>query len=115
MTYRCARCGISDDHVIDIDTGSACHRELRHCIDALKELVTLPRVLSESHPRPWKLMYDQLCEEWHPNSCPRVIDANGSTVIQPHQRVDHPGEYDPVADSLCMFIVEAVNGTAQAR
>ncbi len=33
---RCERCGIADDTVIDLDTGSACHPELINCIERLK-------------------------------------------------------------------------------
>ena len=33
---RCERCGIADDTVIDLDTGSACHPELINCIARLK-------------------------------------------------------------------------------
>lgn len=32
----CARCGLADETVLDLDTGSACHPELRDCIAALK-------------------------------------------------------------------------------
>ncbi|MFZ5833207.1 MAG: hypothetical protein ACOY3P_24225 [Planctomycetota bacterium] len=32
----CNRCGLTDDTVIDLDIGPTCHRELRHCIAALK-------------------------------------------------------------------------------
>lgn len=31
----CARCGLADETVLDLDTGSACHPELRHCIEGL--------------------------------------------------------------------------------
>lgn len=31
----CARCGLADETVLDLDTGSACHPELRDCIQAL--------------------------------------------------------------------------------
>lgn len=32
----CTRCGLADETVLDLDTGSACHPELWHCIEALK-------------------------------------------------------------------------------
>jgi hypothetical protein len=35
----CARCGLTDDTVLDLDTGSACHPELLHCIRRLRERV----------------------------------------------------------------------------
>jgi len=40
----CARCGLSDGHVLDLDTGSACHPELMHCIGHLKQHLELARV-----------------------------------------------------------------------
>ena len=36
MNLTCNRCGIADARVLDIDTGSACHPELQHCIGALR-------------------------------------------------------------------------------
>lgn len=32
----CARCGLAEETVLDLDTGAACHPELWHCIEALK-------------------------------------------------------------------------------
>jgi hypothetical protein len=35
----CARCGLTDATVLDLDTGSACHPELLHCIRRLRERI----------------------------------------------------------------------------
>jgi hypothetical protein len=37
---ECARCGIEDARVLDLDTGAACHPELMHCIRALKSALS---------------------------------------------------------------------------
>ncbi|WP_353265833.1 hypothetical protein [Gemmatimonas sp.] len=34
--YTCVRCGLTDKTVLDLDTGSACHPELRDCIAWLR-------------------------------------------------------------------------------
>lgn len=33
---ECTRCGLRDANVLDLDIGSSCHPELRHCIAALR-------------------------------------------------------------------------------
>lgn len=35
--HTCARCGLTDDSVLDLDTGGRYHRELFHCITMLRQ------------------------------------------------------------------------------
>lgn len=67
--------------------------------------------MSESHPRPWSVKYDQKFPEWDPKACPYVVDANGEDVIMVPQtwELGHPGLYDEKADELAHLIVEGVN------
>lgn len=52
MNLTCKRCGVSDSGVIDIDTGSHCHRELSHCIEALRrEVKQLESALKWTHEK----------------------------------------------------------------
>ena len=37
----CKRCGLTDETVLDIDTGSTCHRELSDCIRRLRSIVDM--------------------------------------------------------------------------
>ena len=37
MTYTCGRCGLTDDSVLNLDTGGAFHPELVHCITMLRQ------------------------------------------------------------------------------
>lgn len=37
MTYTCGRCGLTDDSVLNLDTGGAFHPELFHCITMLRQ------------------------------------------------------------------------------
>jgi len=60
---------------------------------------------------PWKVVYNPEFDEWHPKSCPIIVDCDGNLVIRAPQSIgiDHPGEYDEVADNTCHIIVSAVN------
>jgi hypothetical protein len=61
------------------------------------------------HPLPWTVAYDQRFPEWSKFSLPRVVDANGDTVVTPKQHVGHPGQHDVKASVICAMIVTAVN------
>lgn len=62
-------------------------------------------------PRPWRVVYGQLFDTWHPQSSPYVVDADGEFVLRPPQSADigHPGEYDAKADAIAQAVVFAVN------
>lgn len=62
-----------------------------------------------SYPKPWKVKYRRRCDEWHPKSCPDIVDALGRLVVSMPQTVDHPGMYDELADNTAQEIVRAVN------
>lgn len=67
-----------------------------------------------SYPKPWKVKYDQRCEEWHPKSQPSIVDAKGRLVVALPCTVDHPGLYDELACNTAQEIVRAVNTAHQA-
>jgi len=59
--------------------------------------------------KPWSIKYRVRCEEWHPKSCPTVVDALGRFILALPQTVDHPGMYDELADNTAQEIVRAIN------
>jgi hypothetical protein len=61
------------------------------------------------HPAPWAVRYFRRCPEWHPKSCPFIVDSEGRTVVEMLQNVGHPGEYDPIADETAHRIVDLAN------
>lgn len=61
------------------------------------------------YPLPWRVEYDQKFDTWADHVRPRVVDANGETVVLPPQNVSHPGMYDELADNVCKLICDAVN------
>lgn len=63
------------------------------------------------HPKPWKIAYNQRFPEWHPQSQPRIVDANGDTVCEMPQTGNHPGDFDAAAVEAAQVIVSAVNAT----
>ncbi len=65
------------------------------------------------HPLPWSVKYWRRCPEWHPQSCPYIVDRDGETVVTMPLTVGHPGEYDAVADETARRIVDAVNAKAE--
>lgn len=54
-------------------------------------------------------MYWVRCPEWHPQSSPYIVDANGDLVVRMPQNVGHPGMYDELACNTAREIVNAVN------
>ena len=53
--WTCARCGITDAKVLNLDTGSECHPELSQCIAALRarlgRIAELERTrINRNHP-----------------------------------------------------------------
>lgn len=65
--------------------------------------------LTDYYPGPWSVKYDRRFTEWNERSSPYIIDANGNTVIQCLQHVNHPGDYDCIADQFAHFVVDAFN------
>jgi hypothetical protein len=58
----------------------------------------------------YQIKFRRCCKEWHPQSSPYIVDDNDLTVVQFHQFVDHPGEYDAEALRLAQITVKALNG-----
>lgn len=65
-----------------------------------------------SYPKPWRVKYNQMVEEWHPQSLPEVVDAEGRLVCRMPQTTCHPGDYDELAVNTAEEIVAAVNREA---
>jgi hypothetical protein len=62
-----------------------------------------------NYKKPWRVHYRQVCDEWHPQSSPCIVDQQGRLVVNMPQTVDHPGLYDELADNTAKEIVAAVN------
>lgn len=77
----------------------------------VSETITAP-VVAAYHPIPWQVVHWQRFDEWHPKSCPKIVDANGDTVCYMPQHVGHPGEYDVKADLAAITIVDCVNAAS---
>lgn len=67
------------------------------------------------HPKPWSVRYKRVFEEWHPKSRPYIVDKDGNIVVWMQQTVDHPGEYDELADNTAKEIVISVNAAQMVR
>jgi hypothetical protein len=65
-----------------------------------------------NHPTPWRVEYTRHDRSWHPRSRATVVDAHGELVAAMPQTVDHPGEYDAIADETAKRIVAAVNSAS---
>ena len=68
---------------------------------------------TEHHPVPWEVKYHKRADNprfnWHPCCSPYIVDANGCTVVEIPQTVNHPGDYDATADETANAIVKAIN------
>ena len=64
-----------------------------------------------NHPKPWCVRYMRVFEEWHPKCRPYILDKLGGFVVAMPQTVDHPGEYDELADNTAKEIVAGVNSS----
>lgn len=67
--------------------------------------------MSGHHPLPWRVVYSPMFPEWDAKSMPRIVDANGETVIRIPQSEDvhHPGLHDAKANETADRIVNAIN------
>lgn len=62
-----------------------------------------------NYKKPWQVRYRQICDEWHPQSLPYIVDSEGRLILRLPQTVDHPGMYDELAVNTAKEIVAAVN------
>ena len=103
--HTCGRCGLSDDSVLDLDTGGAYHRELFHCITKLRQHVERLQLITDAERAVIEAAEAFGVDPWRG-------DLEG-TVVGVSMEYDANGTYVLYEDVLP--IIEAVRALRTAR